>query len=146
MLRHLPDARGVAFERDALIYDLTRRNIAALDTPIELLPGDYVSLAPNRQVPAECLLVIFVAPPWGQALSATAGLDLRRTTPPVAEIIDYFNMLYPDRSILYVTQAYERMETSSLDDLRARFVWSDLRIYDINTEGMNHGILLGGRH
>jgi hypothetical protein len=90
--------------------------------------------------------VIFVAPPWGQALSATAGLDLRRTTPPVAEIIDYFNMLYPDRSILYVTQAYERMETSSLDDLRARFVWSDLRIYDINTEGMNHGILLGGRH
>jgi hypothetical protein len=145
MLRHLPDARGIAFERDTLIHDLTRRNIDVLDAPIELLRGDYASLAPDRQVPADCLLVIFVAPPWGEALSAESGLDLRRTTPPVAEIIDYFNTLYPNHPILYVTQLFERMEAPSLDDLQARFVWSDLRIYDINAEGMNHGILLGGR-
>jgi len=30
-----------------------------------------------------------------------------------------------------------------LAELRQRFDWSDLKVYDINVEGMKHGILLG---
>lgn len=146
ILRHLPGACGVAYERDATIYELTRRNIAALNAPIELRNGEYASLAPALRIPADHLLVIFVAPPWGDALNSVTGLDLRRTEPPISEIVDYFDQLYADQPLLYVTQVYERLEAEPLAELRARFAWSDLRIYDLNDPGMNHGILLGGRH
>ena len=145
ILRHLPGACGVAFEDGARIFELTRQNIVALDTPIELRNGDYLSLAPAVRVPTNCLLVIFVAPPWGDALNPRTGLDLRRTSPPVGEIVEYFDHLYADQPILYVAQVYERLEPVSLAALEARFDWSDLRIYDINAAGANHGILLGGR-
>jgi hypothetical protein len=145
ILRHLPGARGVAFERDATIYALTRQNIVALDTPIELRNGDYLSLAPALQIPADYLVVIFVAPPWGDALNSVTGLDLRHTEPPVSEIMDYFDQLYADQPLLYVTQVCERLEAESLAEVEARFAWSDLRIYDLDDPGMNHGILLGGR-
>jgi len=32
------------------------------------------------------LLMRFIAPPWGDALNKSTGLDLRRTTPPITEI------------------------------------------------------------
>jgi hypothetical protein len=145
ILSQLPGARGVAFEDDARIYELTRQNIVALDTPIELRNGDYLSLAPTVRVPADCLLIIFVAPPWGDALNTVTGLDLRRTSPPIGEIVEYFDQVYADQPILYVAQVYERLEPVSLAELEARFDWSDLRIYDINAAGANHGVLLGGR-
>ena len=31
----------------------------------------------------------------------------------------------------------------SMAELRARFTWSTLRIYELNAPGQNHGILLG---
>ena len=34
------------------------------------------------------LVMLFISPPWGEALDPEVGLDLRRTAPPVAEIID----------------------------------------------------------
>jgi hypothetical protein len=43
-LRHLPNSEGVAFESDPQVFELTLRNLAALDLRIELVHGDYVRL------------------------------------------------------------------------------------------------------
>ena len=45
--------------------------------------------------------------------------------------------------MLYVIQVHQHLEPVSLANLKHRFEWSDLRIYDINVEGMKHGVLLG---
>ena len=111
--------------------------------PIELIHGDYKSLLATRRLPAEQLIVAFLAPPWGDALSATTGLDLGRTRPPITEIVEDFERVYKDNRILYVTEIHQHLEPISLAALKQRFEWSDLRIYDINVEGMKHGILLG---
>jgi hypothetical protein len=40
IVRHVPGARGIGYEADPTIYELTRRTLGLLDRPIELLRGD----------------------------------------------------------------------------------------------------------
>jgi hypothetical protein len=143
LLRHVPDANGVAFELDREIFEITGRNIQSLDREIELVYGDYKSLFEDRQFPMNYLLIVFVAPPWGDALDPATGLDLRRTKPPVTGIVDDFERVYKDNPILYVTQVHQSVDPESLAELERNFDWSEVRIYDINVEGMKHGIVLG---
>ena len=147
ILRHLPTARGIAFEMDPTIYAMTRTNIAflELERPIDLRCGDYRALLPTRPVPSDHLLVVFVAPPWGDALNAQTGLDLRRTQPPIHEVIATIDGSHRDKPILYVTQVRQPLDLTSLAELASQFEWSQLQIYDINVEGMKPGILLGSR-
>jgi hypothetical protein len=88
---------------------------------------------------------VFVAPPWGTALDEVAGLDLRRTTPPITDIIGSIASTYRDNKILFATQVYEKMNPASLANLQEVLDWSELRVYKINAEGRNHGILLGAK-
>lgn len=143
LLRHLPDADGLAFEADRTICQLTRRNLAHLDRTITLVEGDYRARLGEHAFPAELFLVVFVAPPWGDALDPEAGLDLRLTQPPVAEIVAHFEGLYPDNPVLYVIQTHQNLVPDSLADLERSFEWSRVTIYDINEEGMKHGAILG---
>jgi hypothetical protein len=143
ILRHLPIARGLAFELDEQIFTLTRRNIAALDTTIELINGDWLSLLARVDVPPNSVLVVFVAAPWGSALDESAGLDLRRTTPPIAEIISRFSHRFSDHKMVFATQVYEKVNQDSLADAQRLHDWCELRIYDLNAAGRNHGLLLG---
>jgi hypothetical protein len=139
------NAQGLGFEIDKTIFDITTRNlhIAALDRPIALIHGNYKSLLATHRLPADQCIIAFLAPPWGEALSETTGLDLRRTQPPITEIVEDFERVYKDNRILYVIQVHQHLEPVSLAHLKQRFDWSDLRIYDINVEGMKHGVLLG---
>ena len=41
------------------------------------------------------------------------------------------------------TQVYEKVNPESLADLEPLLDWTDLKVYDINVAGRNHGILLG---
>lgn len=143
ILRHVQGAQGIAFEFDQTIFDITGHNIAALDTTITLVHGDYRLLLHNYSLPADDLLVVFVAPPWGDALDAESGLDLRRTQPPVLEVIDFIDHVYGANPILYVTQVHQHVEPTSMKALAGHFDWAELRIYDINVEGMRQGVLLG---
>jgi hypothetical protein len=143
ILRHLPTARGVAFELDEQICALTKQNIAALDTRIELDDGDWLTLLSSINVPPNNALVVFVAPPWGTALDETAGLDLRRTTPPIAEIISRFSRRFSAHKMIVATQVYEKIKADSLADVQRLLDWCELRIYDLNPAGRNHGLLLG---
>lgn len=143
ILRHLPNSAGIAFESDPQVFELTRRNLVALHESIELFHDDYVRLFEERRVPEDRGIVAFIAPPWGTALDEVQGLDLRRTTPPISEVIEHVVDRFPKHKMLFATQVYEKICTPSLIQVQARFDWSELRIYDINEKGRNHGILLG---
>ena len=87
--------------------------------------------------------MVYLAPPWGDALDARTGLDLGRTKPPVAEIVADFERVYRDSPILYVVEVHERLAPEPLAALRAAFGWSDLRVFDIAGPTGRHGVLLG---
>lgn len=143
ILKHVPNSEGIAFELDPQVYELSKRNILGLDKKIELTQGDYHSLLQGRRFAPDVGLIVFVAPPWGAALDEVVGLDLRRTTPPIADVIGHIGHTYADHKILFATQVYEKVNLDSLADLQENLDWSELRLYDINVEGRNHGIVLG---
>jgi hypothetical protein len=89
------------------------------------------------------VLIFFIAPPWGTALDEVAGLDLRRTTPPVTDIIGCITRTYPSQRVLLTIQVYEKLNPTSLRDVQTLLDWSELWVYDLNDAGKNHGILLG---
>jgi hypothetical protein len=78
----------VGFELDEAVYEAGRRNLSILSLDLELLQVDYESGLRALAVAEDALLVVFVAPPWGDALDEATGLDLRRMSPSVTEIID----------------------------------------------------------
>ena len=144
ILRHLPQAQGLGFELDEVVYQLTRRNLSILNLSIEIKHADHMTALSQLDIPEDQLLIAFIAPPWGDALSASAGLDLLRTTPPVSQIVDSLAKRFPN-PLLFSIQVFERIGPDSLAEVTARFDWSDLHIYDFNPEGQNHGLLLGSR-
>jgi hypothetical protein len=143
ILRHLPNAEGIAFESDPQIVELTRRNLAAVAQTMEVVHGDYVSLLGKCPVRDGRGIVAFVAPPWGSALDEEQGLDLGKTTPPIGEVIERIARPFAGCELLFAAQVYEKVSAYSLKDVQARLDWNELRIYDINEEGRNHGVLLG---
>jgi PRC-barrel domain len=98
ILRHLPGAKGMGFEVEAAVFDLTTRNIAHLKAPIELFRGSYKDLIGSRRHPADHLIVVFLGPPWGDALQPDTGLHLDRTKPPILEIVRDFRAVVGNSS------------------------------------------------
>jgi len=145
VLRHLPGARGIGFEMDERVFRLTQQNIAALALPIDILNADYLSGLACVSVTRDELLIAFIAPPWGDALDKTSGLDLRRTTPPIGAIVDALFREFPENYLLCAIQVYETVLAASMIELRARFDWSIQRVYELHAPGRNHGLLLGTR-
>jgi hypothetical protein len=88
------------------------------------------------------LLIVFVAPPWGRALDPESGLDLRRTQPPVADVVDAIMGVLDRRKLLFAVQIYETVDPASLAELTARFPWSATKVYDLNAPGQNAGLLV----
>jgi hypothetical protein len=70
-------------------------------------------------------VVVFVAPPWGTAL--------RRTVPPITDVIDRVVAMLPGRR-LFVVQAYE-----TLDEVEARLHRTRIQVYGFNAPGRNMG-------
>ena len=70
------------------MFELARANASLMALGIDPRHDSYSRglQAPGQS--AEDLLIVFVAPPWGNALSERSGLDLRCTQPPVAEVIN----------------------------------------------------------
>jgi hypothetical protein len=143
ILQHLPGARGIGFEIEPIVFDLTTRNIAHLNAPIELVRGSYKELIRTWRLPADYRIVVFLAPPWGDALHPVTGLHLDRTKPPILEIVRDFEQVYGSQPVLYVTEVHEVNEPAALKAIESAFDWTDLRIYDVNVPGLQHGILLG---
>lgn len=143
ILRHIPHSVGIAFEADPQVCGLTRRNVKELNLAIVLIQGNYELLMDSQAVPGDHAIIVFVAPPWGTALDEVSGLDLRRTMPPITDIIGRIRREYFDHKILFATQIYEKLNPQSLVELRTTLDWSETRVYDLDVAGRNHGILIG---
>jgi hypothetical protein len=155
ILRHLPAAKGIGFEIQQAVFDLTTRNIAQLNAPIDLVLGNYKDHLASRRHPPDHLIVAFLAPPWGDALHPVTGLHLDRTKPPILEIVRDFEKVYGSQPVLYVTQVLSLNEPTALKAVESAFDWTDLRVYNFNVpggvrppgaQGRQPGILLGTRH
>jgi hypothetical protein len=144
LLRHLPAMRGMGFERDAVVFRVARDNLELLALPIDIVNTDYASGLASMDVATDQLLIVFIAPPWSSALSPS-GLDLRRTAPPIAEVVDLLVHQFGQNRLLCAIQVYETVEPISLAELERRFDWSTRHVYGLNAAGENHGILLGTR-
>jgi hypothetical protein len=153
ILRHLPAAKGIGFEIHQAVFDLTTRNIAQLNAPIDLVLGNYKDHLVSRRHPPDHLIVAFLAPPWGDALHPVTGLHLDRTKPPILEIVRDFEKVYGSQPVLYVTQVLSSNEPTALNAVETAFDWTDLRVYNFNVpgvrppgaQGRQPGILLGTR-
>jgi predicted RNA methylase len=137
--------RSIGFELDGAVFELSRRNLALMDLGIDLRHDSYQDGLRELGPPAEDLVIVFIAPPWGDALSETSGLDLRRTQPPVAEAIATIAQVLGGSRLLFAVQVYETVEPASLAELTGQFPWWAMRVYDINAAGHNHGLLLATR-
>lgn len=145
ILRHLPGADGIGFEREPAIFAMTKRNLAALHAPIRLVEGDFSAMLDSHPPSPGRWIVAFLAPPWADALSREHGLDLARTRPPIGEIIDQFERTWPERPILYVVELHERLVRGPLAALRDRLEAPELSIFDVAGPTGRHGVLLGTR-
>jgi 16S rRNA G966 N2-methylase RsmD len=134
--------RAIGFELDDAVFELARTNLSLMGLDIDLRHDSYQHGLRSLGQPGEDLLIVFVAPPWGHALSEGSGLDLRRTQPPVAEVIDITTGVLGQNKLLLAVQVHETVEPASLAELTARFPWSAMKVYDINAAGQNHGLLL----
>lgn len=141
--RHLAASRGLGFELDPVVYQLTKRNLALISAVVEVRNVDYEVGLSSVRSPAGGLVIVFVAPPWGEALDPSRGLDLRRTSPPVTKVLDTVARRFPGTALLFAIQVYEQVEPSSLTDVSSSCEWTTLRHYKLNPNVPSHGVLLG---
>jgi hypothetical protein len=142
LLRHLPASRGLGFELDPQVFALSRHNLHLLGSPVEIRQCDYLSAVDQVVIPPRDLVTPFLAPPWGEALSPTTGLDLRRTEPPITDVVDALSASVAN-PLLCSIQVFETVDLASKAEVESRFDWSQQRIYEFNAPGANHGLLLG---
>ena len=141
--RHVGAGRALAFEIDERVCEATRRNLGIVNLGLALAHVNYeTGLSRLRIAPGE-LLIVFVAPPWGEALSPAAGLDLTRTAPPVPDVIDAVARLFGGHKVVLAVQVYETVVPDSLTAVTARCDWSAVKTYSFDAPGHNHGLLLG---
>jgi hypothetical protein len=143
LARHVGSRRAIGFELDDEVFETTRRNLAIVGIEVELSHEPYETALPRVRIDEDELPVVFVAPPWGDALDLSRGLDLRRTTPPVAEVVDLVCEALAHRRIVVAVQLYETVVAESLEDVVSICDWSERTTYDISPRGRNAGILLG---
>ncbi|MGN6429766.1 MAG: hypothetical protein ACTHNB_03415 [Gaiellaceae bacterium] len=143
LARRLKPRVAVGFEQDETVATATQRNVALLELPIEVQPEPYERGIRDVQVDEDELIVVFIAPPWGDALTDRGELDLRRTTPPVAEVVGRVAATFDERRLLLAVQLYEAVEPGSLADIVDRCDWSSRETYTIDPPRRNHGLLLG---
>ncbi len=141
--QHVRPDRSVGFEVDDVVFELTRRNLSIVSLGIDVVRQGYEPGLKGVKIPEEELVILFVSPPWGNALDERSGLDFGLTTPPVVEIVDLASAVFHPHKLLFAIQAYEIVTPASLAALTARFQWSALNVYDINEQAKNPGLLLG---
>jgi 16S rRNA G966 N2-methylase RsmD len=139
---HAGARRAIGFELDDAVFRLTRANLSTMGLDIDLRHDGYDHGIRAIGDPDADLLIVFVAPPWGRALDPESGLDLRRTQPPVTDVVDVTTSALGQHKLLIAIQIHETVEPSSLAELTVRFPWFATMIYDLNIPGQNAGLLL----
>jgi len=118
-------SRGVGLDINADVLALTERNFSRLHllgrlrhTSVTFRRQDW-SQSPSY-IENRATLVI-VHPPWGDAFNK-AGLDLRKTTPPVSEILQTLRRRAGTAPIFAMIQIHPMMVTASLEAIKRDYV------------------------
>ena len=144
IVRRMTGCIGRGLELDARVCELTKRNLAIINSPIQIVNTDYLRGLAATTTPSDRLVVVFIAPPWGHALDPMSGLDLRRTTPPITDIIDQLGRLYPTPRCSWPSRSTSTQALVTGPG-QVTLHWSSQRRYHLNEAGQNHGVLLGTR-
>jgi hypothetical protein len=140
--RHATARAAVGFELDDAIHAATQRNLSLLGIDITMIHTRYQSGLSTAIATDDDLVIVYVAPPWGDALSPKSGLDLRQTSPSVIRVIDDVRATLDRRKLIVAVQLHESVAADSLAEASSRGDWATARIYDIDPPGRNHGLLL----
>lgn len=141
--RHVGAHRAVGFEADDAVFEASRRNLSIVGLDVALFHQGHEAGLATLRIPETRLVIVFVAPPWADALSVASGLDLRRTKPPVPAIVDLIANTFATHKVLVAAQVHESVVPDSLTAASSRCDWSALRWYEIDPPGHRHGLLLG---
>jgi hypothetical protein len=140
--RHASARAAVGFELDNAIHAATQRNLSILGFDLTLIHLQYQSGLERAIAGDNDLVIVYVAPPWGEALNPSSGLDLRRTSPSVVEVIDHVRATFDRHKVIIAAQLHESVVADSLSDASSRGDWTTSLTYDIDPPGQNHGLLL----
>jgi hypothetical protein len=110
---------AVGFELDDNVYQLTRKNFEKVGFQAHFERGSYKDLLRPEVLPRDTPCAVLVSPPWGAAFSFTGGLDLRRTEPPVGEILSFVRERLPHHELIFVIQTHERTVAASVAAITA---------------------------
>ena len=92
------------------MFALTRANLSVMGLDVDLRHDSYEhGLTALDDTDAD-LLIVFVAPPWGRALDPESGLDLRRTQPPVADVVGTTTSVLGRHKLLFAVQIHETVD------------------------------------
>lgn len=140
--RHVKARAALGFEVDDAVYAASQRNLSLLGLEVALIHEPYETGLTSATVTDSSLVIVYVAPPWGKALDQSSGLDLRRTTPPVPQVIERVRATCRRQKLILAAQLHETVTADSLEDASSRGDWATSLIYDIDPPGRNHGLLL----
>lgn len=123
-LREFHATRGIGFDINADLLALTERNFSRLrllgklrHSRLTFLRQDW-SHSPSYLENVATLVI--VAPPWGAAFD-TAGLDLRKTTPPVAKVLQALRRSTGSAPTFAIVQIHPMMVKVSVDAIKSDY-------------------------
>jgi hypothetical protein len=97
---------------------------ATLNLSINVSDRDYREGLSSLIIAPDQLLIASIAAPSGDALNMSTGLDLRRTTPPITQIVNILVGIVGKNPLLCAIQVYKKLDPASLAELTPRFSWS----------------------
>ncbi|HYB91568.1 MAG TPA: class I SAM-dependent methyltransferase [Candidatus Binataceae bacterium] len=117
-------ARAIGIDVNADVMELTKRNFARLRKfrrlrlkHLELLRADW---GRAEHYVGERPTLILLHPPWGEAFDVR-GLDLRRTTPPMAEVLERFSGRVGTAPTVAMLQLHPLMVAESVDEITRQY-------------------------
>lgn len=143
LARSIDAVTAVGFELDENVYELTRKNFEKIGFRARFEPGSYQALLRPEILPPQHPCVVLVSPPWGTGFSYLDGLDLRRTDPPIGEILSFVRGRLPDHELIFVIQTHEQTVAASVSEITTgRTVYAQGVIHASNRPGRNQGYLI----
>jgi hypothetical protein len=139
--RELDAVRRIGIERDAIILQTARDNLAKATRPGAVqVEHELLETAEIRpEISGDCLVI--VDPPWGDGFSLAEELDLRRTQPPVLATLRATVQLLAGGRLLFLIKIPERVAADSLAELEREFEPRGRGIARIGPVGTNVGWL-----
>ena len=116
--------RAVGLDNSADVMSLTQRNFARLRS-IGWLKLDGLELHSENWKRSDFHLadrptLVIVAPPWGDAFDAK-GLDLRKTAPPMGEVLKALSSKPGTAPLFAMLQTHPLIVTESVEELRKQY-------------------------